>query len=128
MVDFRVRGDQLEAELLGMSKFWALRSRLEIPLASIKTVRASGEIPKGYFIRAFGTGLPGLIYAGVFTDYRRWAFFDLRRDRTNVVILELAGWKYDAIAVQVKDARAAAQMITEAISAQVASKPNPENL
>ncbi len=116
MVNFRINGEMLEAELVGWSKVWALRSRLEIPLASIREVRADGRIPEGYFIRAFGTGIPRLVYAGMFTDFKRWAFFDLRRDRVNVVILELAGWKYDAVAVQVKDAPASVEMIRNAMA------------
>jgi hypothetical protein len=115
MVDITVNGDHLEVEFLGWSKLWALRSRLEIPIASIRSVRADGEVPKGFYLRALGTGFPGVIAAGMFTDFKRWAFFDLRADRTNVVILELAGWKYDVVAVQVKDARAGVEMIRSAM-------------
>jgi hypothetical protein len=117
MVEIKVSGDHLEVELLGWSKVWALRRRLEIPIAAIKVARADGIIPKGYYIRAFGTGIPRMISAGMFTDFKRWAFFDLRADRVNVVIMELAGWKYDAVAVQVKDARAAVEMIHAAMAA-----------
>ena len=85
-------------------------------------MRIDGEIPKGFYIRALGTGFPGVIAAGIFTDFKRWAFFDLRADRTNVVILELAGWKYDVVAVEVKDARAAEEMIRNAIATQTNSE------
>src|ERR1700693_3642132 len=121
MVDIKISGDHLDVEFIGWSKLWALRSRLEIPIASIKEVCADGNIPKGYYIRAFGTGIPRMIYAGMFTDFKRWAFFDLRADRVNVVIMELAGWKYDAVALQVKDARASVEMIRSAM----ASRGNP---
>jgi len=56
-----------------------------------------------------------------------WAFFDLRRDRTNVVILELAGRKFDVVVVEVKDAQATTQMIREAISSRAASGANLES-
>ena len=121
MVDIKINGDRLDVEFVGWSKLWALRRRLEIPIASIKEVRADGNIPKGYYIRAFGTGIPRMIHAGMFTDFTRWAFFDLRADRVNVVIMELAGWKYDAVALQVKDARASVEMIRSAM----ASRGNP---
>jgi hypothetical protein len=121
MVDIKIGGDYLDVEFVGWSKLWALRSRLEIPLASIKNVRADGEIPKGFYIRAFGTGIPRMISAGMFTDFKRWAFFDLRADRTNVVIIELAGWKYDVVAVQVKDARTSVEMIRAAIASRISS-------
>ncbi len=118
MVDIQIAGDHLEVEFLGWSKVWALRSRLEIPLASIKSVRADAQIPKGFYIRAFGTGFPGVIYAGMFTDFKRWAFFDLRKDRSNVVIMELAGWKYDVVAVEVKDVGATVTAIRDAVAAR----------
>lgn len=121
MVDIKISGDHLDVEFIGWSKLWALRSRMEIPIASIKEVRADGNIPKGYHIRAFGTGIPRMIHAGIFTDFKRWAFFDLRADRVNVVIMELAGWKYDAVALQVKDARAS----LETIRGAMASRGNP---
>ncbi len=121
MVDIKISGGHLDVEFIGWSKLWALRSRLEIPIASIKEVRADGNITKGYYIRAFGTGIPRMIQAGMFTDFKRWAFFDLRVDRVNVVIMELAGWKYDAVALQVKDARAGVEMIRSAM----VSRGNP---
>ena len=52
----------------------------------------------------------------MFTDLKRWAFFDLRADRTNVIVMELAGWKYDFVAVEVKHARADAEKIRKAIA------------
>jgi hypothetical protein len=116
VVDIKISGNQLDFEFLGWSKLWALRNRLAIPLASIKKVRTDGDVPKGFYFRALGTGFPGMIAAGIFTDFKRWAFFDLRADRTNVVMLELAGWKYDVVAVEVKDARATAEMIRKAIA------------
>jgi hypothetical protein len=122
VVDIKISGDHLEVEFLGWSKLWALRSRLTIPLASIRVVRADGKVPKGFYFRAFGTGFPGAISAGMFTDLKRWAFFDLRADRTNVVILELAGWKYEVVAVEVKNAGAT----VEAIGGAIASQPQRE--
>src|ERR1022692_3541944 len=119
MVDIKISTEYLDVEFLGWSKLWAIRSRLEIPLASIKNVRADGVIPKGLNIRLFGTGFPGVISAGMFTDFKRWAFFDLRSDRTNVLILELSGWKYEVVAVEVKDARVAAERISNAIAGGV---------
>jgi hypothetical protein len=127
MVDIKISGEHLEVEFLGWSKLWALRSRLEIPLAAIKSARADQEVPKGFYFRAFGTGFPGVVSAGMFTDFKRWAFFDLRADRTNVVVMELAGWKYDVVAVEVRDARASVETIRNAIDSRASSGANPEN-
>ena len=119
MVDARIRGDILTLEFLGWSKVWAFRSRLEVPLASIRTVHAGEPIPEGFYLRVLGTGFPGVISAGMFTDMSRWAFFDLRADRTNVLVLELPGWKYDVVAVEVKgDAYALAESINKVIESR----------
>jgi hypothetical protein len=122
MVDVRIGGDILTLEFLGWSKLWAFRSRLEIPLASIRSVHVGEPIPKGFYFRVLGTGFPGAISAGMFTDFKRWAFFDLRADRTNVLVLELAGWKYDVVAVELKDdALAIAERIDKAIESRAES-------
>jgi hypothetical protein len=119
VVDARISGDKLTLEFLGWSKLWAFRSRLEIPLASIKRVYAGEPIPEGFYLRVLGTGFPGVISAGVFTDWSRWSFFDLRADRTNVLVLELPGWKYDVIAVEVSgDAFAIAESINKVIESR----------
>ena len=118
MVDIKVSGDRLDCELLGWSKLWAFRSHLEIPLASIKSLSVGGELPKGFYLRVLGTGFPRKIAAGMFTDFKRWAFFDVRADRTNVITMELAGWKYDVVALEVTDAHADARMIREAMAAR----------
>jgi len=96
-------------------------------MAAIISVRAGGAMPKGFFFRALGTGFPGVISEGMFTDFKRWAFFDLRADRTNALVLDLAGWKYDVVAVEVKDAQAAAEMIRNTIASRPSSGAVPEN-
>jgi hypothetical protein len=119
MVDARIRGAILTLEFLGWSKLWAFRNRLEIPLASIQSVQVGEPIPKGFYFRVLGTGFPSAISAGMFTDFKRWAFFDLRRDRGNVIVLGLQGWKYDAVAVEVKgDAYALAGSIDKVIESR----------
>src|SRR5579871_5551984 len=102
MVEARISGDILTLEFLGLSKLWAFRSRLKIPLASIQSVHVGEPIPSGFYFRVLGTGFPGAISAGMFTDFKRWSFLDLRRDRTNVIVLEIRGWKYDVVAVEVR--------------------------
>jgi hypothetical protein len=126
MVETRIIEDRLELEFLGLSKLWAFRSRLEIPLAVIKSVHIGEPIPKGFYFRVLGTGFPGAISAGIFTDFKRWAFFDLRAAPSNAVVLEPAGWKYDVVAVEVKDAPSTAELIRAAIASLLSSGATPE--
>lgn len=128
MVEITVAADHLYVEVLGWSKLWAFRSHLDVPLPCVKHARlADGDVPRNYPIRFPGTGFPGLIAAGSYTDFsfKRWAFFDLRNRRENVLVIELAGWKYEVLVVEVRDARATMQMINAAIAALPRAEPSP---
>jgi hypothetical protein len=97
--------------------------------ATMRQVRAAcrWNIPRTYPIRFPGTGFPGLIAAGSYTDFsfKRWAFFDLRNRRENVLIVEPAGWKYEVLVIEVRDARALAEMINAAIATLPRTEPAP---
>ncbi len=128
MVEIRIEADHLHVEVLGWSKLWAMRSRLDVPLRCVKHARlADGDIPRNYPIRFPGTGFPGVIAAGSFTDFsfKRSAFFDIRNRRENVLVVDLAEWKYEVLVVEVRDARAAAEMINAAIAALPHTEPSP---
>ncbi len=128
MVEITVAADHLYVEVLGWSKLWALKSHLDVPLRCVKQARlADGDVPRNYPIRFPGTGFPGVIAAGSYTDFsfKRWAFFDLRNRRENVLVIELAGWKYEVLVVEVRDARATMQMINAAIAALPRAEPSP---
>jgi hypothetical protein len=103
MVEISFDRDKLVVEVLGWSKLWCLKSRLEVPLNCVRNIRADGDLPRRFWLRLPGTYVPGLIKTGSFSNGRRWSFWDVLRRRDDVVAIELSGWKYDFIVVEVSD-------------------------
>src|SRR5438552_18786399 len=68
MVDVSVDGDRAVFQVEGFDKLWALRSRLEIPLAHITGVMIDPEQARGWWhgFRLMGTNMPGALAAGTF--------------------------------------------------------------
>ena len=102
MVQINLAGDTISLEVLGLHKVWALKSRLQFPLASIKSVAIDPQLadrPRG--LRAPGTYIPRLITAGTFyADKKRW-FWDVSNPN-NALVIELEGEKYQMIVVEVE--------------------------
>lgn len=109
-----IDGDTLVVEIEGMDKLWALKSRLEIPLANVRGATVDPGVikePKG--IRAPGSHLPGVITAGTFHIDGERVFWDVR-DAAKTVVIELHNERYARLIVQVADPRAAVALIERA--------------
>jgi hypothetical protein len=116
VVEISLGSDQLLIRILGWSRWWCLKSRLEIPLTHIRSVRSDGDLPKGFWIRLPGTYIPGLIKAGIYTNGGgRWSFWDIRRARNRIIVFELFGWKYDLVVVEVENPAATIAMVQGAL-------------
>jgi hypothetical protein len=63
MVELSVAGGVARFEVEGLDKLWALKSRLEIPLAHIRGPRLDPVAARGWWhgVRAPGTYLPGVV-------------------------------------------------------------------
>ncbi len=117
MADITIEDGMLVVTMHGADKLWALKSRLEIPMAH---VRGAGIDPdfirneryKG--IRAGGTSMPGVITAGTFRQHGDWVFWDVH-EPDKAVIIELADERYARLVVQVDDPYATAAAITKAL-------------
>ncbi|HEV3113550.1 MAG TPA: hypothetical protein VGY99_23950 [Candidatus Binataceae bacterium] len=116
MVEISVDGVTLVVEVLGWSKLWCLKSRLDIPLRCVRQVTANGALPKGFWLRWPGTYIPGVLKAGSYWNGSRWSFWDVRHGRDNVVVIELSGWKYDYLVVEVNNPTATIERVRSAIS------------
>lgn len=117
MVDIRIEGDRAVFEVEGWDKMWALKSRLEIPLAHIKGARADDEAAKGWWhgVKLGGSDLPGVITAGTFYKKGRLVFFDVHKPEQTIVV-DLDHEHYDQLILQVRDPKEAVRTITNAIS------------
>ena len=104
MVEVTVRDGLAVFEIEGADKLWALKSRLEIPLAHIRAVRADAEAARGWWhgLRAPGTNVPGVITAGTFYQHGRRVFWDVH-DPERVIVIELHDERYDELIIEVAE-------------------------
>lgn len=108
MVEISVAGDKAVFEVEGIDKLWSLRSRLEIPLAHIGSVRADPAVARGWWhgLRLLGTNVPGLLTAGTFHQHGNNVFWDVH-DPERTIVISLDHEIYDQLIIEVSDPAAA---------------------
>ncbi len=89
-------------EVEGLDKLWSFKSRLEIPAAHIRDVRADPQVARRWWhgLRLPGTSVPGVITAGTFYQDGKRIFWDVH-DPERVIVLELKDERYDELVVEV---------------------------
>jgi hypothetical protein len=104
MVDVTVLGDRLRLQVRGLDRLWAMRSRLDLPLASVRAVRADPRVARGLWkgVSAPGTHIPGIIIAGTFYQDDKRIFWDVH-DPSKTVVIDLVGQRYDQLIIEVHD-------------------------
>jgi hypothetical protein len=115
MVEVSMEDDALAIKVLGWSKFWCLKSRIDVPLRRVRQARVGGELPKGYWLRMPGTSMPGFIKAGSYWKRSSWSFWDIRRRTDNVLVIECSDSEYDYIVVEVKNPAVTLSLIQSAL-------------
>ncbi|GIF19148.1 hypothetical protein BJ973_006195 [Actinoplanes tereljensis] len=116
MAQIKIDGDQLIVEIEGWDKLWALKSRLEIPLANVRGATADPGItqePKG--VRAPGAYVPGVITAGTFHINGERVFWDVHHP-ANAVVIQLADERYTRLIIEVPNPRETVDQIEQAIA------------
>lgn len=116
MVALSIEDDVATFEVQGADRLWALRSRLDIPLAHIRGARVDPEIAHGWWhgFRAPGTSIPGVLTAGTFYQDGKRVFWDVH-DPDNVIVVELADERYDELVMEVADPAAVVALIAVAV-------------
>jgi hypothetical protein len=116
MVELSIRGDKLRLQVKGLDRLWAMRSRLDIPLASVRGVRADPRVARGLWkgVSAPGTHIPGLIIAGTFYQDDKRIFWDVH-DPERTVVIDLVGQRFDQLIVEVNDPDSVVKMLEGAI-------------
>jgi hypothetical protein len=119
MVELSLEHDSLILKVKGLDRLWAFRSRLEIPLAHIKGVRADPSVANGgrRGIRAAGTRVPGVLVAGTFYQDGKRVFWDVHRAE-NTIILDLDDDRYDQLIVEVADPATAVARVRDALASR----------
>jgi hypothetical protein len=114
MIEVRREGDRVLFEVEGMHKVWALKSRLEIPLAHIRGARRDPKAVHGWKgWKAPGTYVPGLITAGTFYLHGERIFWDVRNPE-NAIVVDLDDDTYSQLIIEVEHPDATVELLTTA--------------
>ena len=116
MVEVTIEGDRVRFDVDGWDKLWALKSRLEIPLAHIRSVRIDPEPARGWWhgFRMPGTQIPGVLTAGTFYQHDGAVFYDVH-DPEHTIVIELDHEHYRRLVVEVADPAAAVRLLEDAM-------------
>jgi hypothetical protein len=119
MVNISIEGDRAVFEVEGMDKFWAFRSRLQIPIAHITQVEANhGEVGRWWHgLKLIGTSVPGLLGAGTFYYHGEMVFWDVH-DPANAIVLSLDHERYKKLIVEVADPLTTVARLQSAMATQ----------
>jgi hypothetical protein len=112
MVGITIEGDKAVFEVEGWHKLWSLRSRLQIPLAHIKSVRVDPKPAMGWFdgLKVAGTNIPNIFKAGIFYQEGGFVFWDVSNPEKTIVI-DLEDEHFSKLIVEVADPEAAAGLL-----------------
>ena len=104
-------------EVEGIDKFWALRSRLEIPLAHIRAVRADPAIARKWWhgFRLAGSYIPGVISAGTFYQDGQLVFWDVH-DPERTIVVDLTHERYSHLIVDVENPASTVAMLSSRLA------------
>ncbi|MEU4243166.1 hypothetical protein [Actinoplanes sp. NPDC026619] len=115
MAQINIDGDNLIVEIEGWDKLWALKSRLEIPLANVRGATADPGIVRGpRGIRTAGSHFPGVLTAGAFRIDGEKVFWDVH-DPTKAIVIQLADERYTRLIIEVADPRETVDRVERAI-------------
>ena len=115
VVSVSVESDRAVFEVEGWDKLWALRSRLEIPLAHITAVEANVDQVNRWWhgLKVMGADLPGLFAAGTFYYRGELVFWDVR-ELANTIIVSLDHERYRKLIIEVADPSATVSRLHDA--------------
>jgi hypothetical protein len=117
MVRVSIHGDRVRFEVEGWDKLWALKSRLEIPLAHIRSARVDPEPARGWWhgLRLPGTQVPGVLTAGTFYQSGGAVFYDVH-DPEGTIVVELDHEHYQRLVIEVERPAEIVEMLLAAIA------------
>ena len=105
MTEVEITEEALMVHVLAWDQLRAFKSRIEVPLSHVASVEmdpglAQREWWKG--IKAPGTGLPGVIKAGTFYQWRERVFWDVH-DPDKTIVIRLRDERYARLVIEVDD-------------------------
>jgi hypothetical protein len=103
MMQVTIDDGRLQIDLSGWDRVLTLRRGLEVPIERIASVRIAPELTRPYGVKTPGSAIPGRIYAGTWRWKGRKEFWNVRRDKTKWVAIDLTGDAYDRVVIEVGD-------------------------
>lgn len=116
MVRASIADQRLTLELQGLSRLFALKSRIEIPLSRVRGVCAHPVAARNWWhtLRERGERPGGLIGGTLYQAGKRM-FWDVK-DPDRTVLIEVEGERYEQLVVEVADPEVTAESIARAIA------------
>ena len=116
MINVSIESDRVVFDVLGLHQLWALRGRLEIPLAHVTGVDREPEQVGRWWHgwKLLGTDVPGVFAAGTFHYHGELVFWDVR-DPERTIVVSLAHERYKKLIIEVEDPDAVVEMLRFAI-------------
>lgn len=106
---FLLETDKLEVILEGKERALALKRRIEVPAESVVNVEWVASTVNTWRLsglRAPGTGLPGIFYAGSFYRKSGWEFWYLRVRQPGHIIITTNLKRYRVLRISVSEDQA----------------------
>jgi hypothetical protein len=115
--NIELTGDELIVHVEGADKLWALKSRLQIPLADVAGAHQAGDEARKWLhgFRTGGTHIPGVISAGRFHSHGETVFWDVHRPEKAIAV-ELRGEHFGHLVLEVDDPAGEIARIQQAAS------------
>ena len=103
MVKVSVDGERVIFEVEGLDRLWALKSRIEVPLAHVTNVEFDPEQVGRWWHgwKLVGAEMPGLFAMGTFHYHGELVFWDVR-DPAQTVIVSLDHERYKKLIIEVE--------------------------
>ncbi len=123
MAQIELTPQALIVHITGADRLWALKSRLEIPLAHVVGATQAPDEARAWFkgIRLGGTHVPGVLSAGIFHLHGDRVFWDVH-DPHKAIAIELKDDRYARLVIEVEDPAATIAAIGQAVPTLVAPK------
>lgn len=104
MAEVELTSASLIVHIQGADRFFALKTRLEVPLQHIASVEPAADEARRVWhgLRMGGTNLPGVITAGRFVEHGEWAFWDVH-DPQKAIAIRLRDEGYAKLVIGVED-------------------------
>jgi hypothetical protein len=119
MARVQIVDDHLRVHLRGMSRVWAVKTLLQVPLSSVRGATIDPDIvrePKG--TRSPGLHIPGVAAVGTFHRDGEKTLWETYRG-TRTIVIQLTGESYDRIAVEVPNPRETVELINNSLPRKV---------